>query len=106
MLQNIYSKNYQINPNFKQVNPILNINQNNKEICSPRINSRKSSDSKKSVSFNPRVSITEVESWKKYNSDMSKETEFYNFKKEFMALRAKKRLENKKLLEGCNCIVF
>ena len=105
MLQNIYSKNYQINPHFKQVHPIFNMNQNNKEICLPRINSQKSSVSKKSVSFNPRVSITEVESWKKYNSDMSKETEFYHFKKEFMALKAKKRLENEKL-EGCNCIVF
>ena len=84
------------------------MNRNNREICIPRLNPKESLISKKSVRFNPNVNVIEVESWKKYNSDMSKETEFYAFKKEYLALQSKTKKNRKKSNKNydCNCLVF
>ena len=71
----------------------------------PKLGRKKSSGIKKSVSFNNNITITKVENWKKYNKDMSGETEFFKLKKqveEYKALKAKKLKEQDK----CCCIIF
>ena len=107
--QYLYSKANEIKPCYMQVNPIYINNQNYKEILLTRPNFKKSSRTKKSVSFNPKVSVTEVESWKKYNSDVTKETEFYQFKNEYLdnlPFRPKKYHKKKRIQDDCNYVVF
>ena len=93
MKQNLNSKNYINNLCYKQINP-LQINYPHpykKEIPLPRLNTKKSSFPKKTVRFNPNISISEVESWKKYNQDMSKETEYMQLKREILVLKTQKK---------------
>ena len=74
MLQKVYSNYHQINPYYKQAN-LAFINPYNKEISVPRLPklyNKKSPPLKKKVTFNPDISVTEVESWKKYNEDVKK----------------------------------
>ena len=86
-----------------------NITQNNKlhldETDLPRLGRKRRSSTRKSVSFNNDISIEKVENWKKYNVDMSKETEVYKLKKEveeYKALKAKKLKEQ----NACCCEIF
>ena len=116
MLQNLYT-NYQINPCYKQAN-LSFINPYNKEISVPRIYPKQQIEKqitpKKKVTFNPKVSVTDVESWKKYNKDMSKETEFMKLKEEIITLKALKNLRKQRKLEKkynqefdeCVCNIF
>ena len=45
------------------------------------------SSGRKKVSFNPKIEVTNVECWKKYNYDISKLTEYNFFKRELMAYK-------------------
>ena len=108
MLQKVYSNYYQINPFYKQAN-LAFVNPYNKEISVPRfpkLDNKRSEPLKKKVTFNPNISVTEVESWKKYNEDVSKKTEYYKFKKALLALRAQKKLLEKKQEDECTCTIF
>ena len=102
------SKNY-YNTCYKQTNPLY-VNQFfNKELCLPRMDRKRSSassGSRKKVSFNPNVEITDVESWKKYNYDMSKLTEYNFYKREFMAYKARQQLLKNRKINDCNCQIF
>lgn len=104
MIQSINSKYLKKNNtyDYKQINPIFANYSNNKEKCLPRSNTKKF----KKVIFNPNVSVTEVESWKKYNQDMSKETEFMQFKREYLALKAQKKLNKFHEHNECICSIF
>ena len=104
MNQNIYTKSYQNVFSYKQANPLVVNNQYDKEKSLQRNNKRKSSDSKKSVTFNENVQIEYVESWKKYNTDVSNETEYGKLKKEIMELKKNKQLGINN--NECICIVF
>ena len=88
-----------------QSNIIPNNNVKKEEDDLPRLGRRKSSGIRKSVSFNNNISVTKVENWKKYNKDVSEETEFFKLKKqiqEFKAQQAKKLKEQ----NDCCCIIF
>ena len=90
-MQSLNYNNSKTNSYYKQINPILINNPCDKEISVKRLaNKRKSSDSRKSVTFSPNVSIIEVESWKKYNSDASDETEYMRLKREIEYLKSLK----------------
>ena len=108
MFQNIISKNY-YNTCYKNINPFY-VNQIwNKELCLPRMNSKSfsaSSSGRKKVSFNPKVEVTDVECWKKYNFDMSKLTEFNYYKRELMAYKARQQLLKNRKNNDCNCQIF
>ena len=88
--------------NVNQLNPLFSNYSINREMRLPR-NNRKMY---KKVTFNPNVSVTEVESWKKYNCDMSKETEYMKIKKEFLALKAQERLKRFRAPNECGCFIF
>ena len=118
MTQNLNPNNNIILNNFcyNQINPLqirYPYPYNKEEKALPRINIKKSSDQKKSVKFNPNISISEVESWKKYNEDMSKETEYMQIKREIANIKLKMELlackkqkkSNKYEEEGC-CTIF
>ena len=87
-------------------NNFQNNSGNVKENGLPRLGAKKKSTGlRKSVSFNNNISITRVESWKKYNKDVSEETELFKLKqqiKEFKAQKAKKLKEQNE----CCCILF
>ena len=100
-----YSKS-KANSYCNQINPSFIINQINKEIKVQRLNNRrKSSDSRKSVTFSPNVSVIDVESWKKYNSDVSEETEYMRLKREIEYLKAHKKLRQYDEHEDC-CNIY
>ena len=107
MIQNLYSNNYKFSPCFTQSNQLYNSYPYNKEVCLQRINKKKSSESKKSVTFNPNIDVINVESWKKYNSDMSEETEYMQIKRKIAALKEKKKLGKiKDVHDYCDCNIF
>ena len=93
-----------LNNNLQKYNSADNIGAKNNTNDLPKLGRRKSSGIKKSVSFSNTISVTDVENWKKYNKDMSEETEFYKLKrsKKFKAMRAKKLKEQDK----CCCNLF
>ena len=103
MTQNIYSKpNHEI-LYYRQANPFISNNQYDKENSLNRMRQRKSSNSSKSVSFNEQVEIVAVENWKKYNVDVSYETEYAKIKRELNELKK----NNSKLLKSeCTCFIF
>ena len=108
MFQNVISKNY-YSTFYKQTNPLYANQICNKELCLPRSNRKSSSASSegpKKVSFNPNVEVIDVESWKKYNYDMSKITEYSLFKREFMAYKARQQLIKNRKINDCNCQIF
>ena len=104
MMQNIFPKNY--NSCCKQANTLYIGKACNQELSFPRLNTNNSLNNKKRVSFNPIVNIIEVESWKKYNCDMSNETEYMQLKRELMELKAQNLIERKKNNGDCNCNIF
>ena len=67
----------------------------------PRLG-RKKSSSRKSVSFNDNVSITEVENWKKYNTDVSGSIELLKLRDKIKAFKEKKAKEQ----NNCCCEIF
>ena len=79
----------------------LNYQNNNdtKEEDLPRLG-RKRSSIKKSVSFNEAISITQVENWKKYNVDLTTETEFFKLKQQINEFK-KRKMEKEK--NDCCC---
>ena len=98
-----------LNNNLQKYNSADNIGAKNNTTDLPKLGRRKSSGIKKSVSFSNTISVTDVENWKKYNKDMSEETEFYKLKKEVeefkaMRMRAKKLKEQDK--DKCCCNLF
>ena len=102
MTQNIYSKPNQEILYYKQANPFISKNQYDKENSLNRMRKRKSSNSSKSVSFNEHVEIVAVENWKKYNVDVSNETEYAQIKRELDELK-----KNSKLIKSeCTCFIF
>ncbi len=108
MFQNVFSKNY-YSTYYKQANPLYSSQIFNKEFCLPRTNrksSSASSEGSKKVSFNPNVEITDVESWKKYNCDMSKITEYNIFKRKFMEYKARQQIIKNRETNECNCQIF
>ena len=106
MMQSINYINSKNNTYYNQNNPSFIINPCNKEMKAQRLNgSRKSSDSKKSVTFSPNVSIIDVESWKKYNKDVSEDTEYMRLKKEIEYLKAHKKLHYNHGHEDC-CNIY
>ena len=56
---------------------------------------------RKSVSFNDKVNITNVESWKRFNTDMSEQSEFNILKRKFQEDRLKQK---EKIV--CSCSIF
>ena len=67
----------------------------------PRLG-RKRTSSKKSVSFNDNISVTDVENWKKYNVDVSGSIELAKLRqniKEFKAKKGKKQ-------NNCCCAIL
>ena len=103
MTQNIYSKPNQEILYYKQANPFISKNQYDKENSLNRMRKRNSSNSSKSVSFNEQVEIVAVENWKKYNVDVSYETEYAKIKRELNELKK----NNSKLLKSeCTCFIF
>ena len=103
MTQNIYSKpNHEI-LYYRQGNPYISNNQYDKENSLNRMRQRKSSNSSKSVSFNEQVEIVAVENWKKFNVDVSNETEYAKIKRELNELKK----NNSKLFKSeCTCFIF
>ena len=69
----------------------------------PRLG-RKKSSIRKSVSFS-NITVTKVENWKKYNVDMSTETEIYKLKQQVKEYKEKKEKLLKKQNECC-CEIF
>ena len=69
----------------------------------PRLG-RKKSSIRKSVSFS-NITVTKVENWKKYNVDMSTETELYKLKQQVKEYKEKKEKLLKKQNECC-CEIF
>ena len=103
MTQNIYSKPNQEILYYRQGNLFISNNQYDKENSLNRMRQRKSSNSSKSVSFNEQVEIVAVENWKKYNVDVSYETEYAKIKRELNELKK----NNSKLLKSeCTCFIF
>ena len=87
-----------------QTNP-TNINtNNNKEDDLPRLG-RKKSSVRKSVSFNNTIDVTKIENWKKYNKDVSEETEYFQLMKKVKAFKERQALKAQKQNECC-CIIF
>ena len=87
-----------------QTNPTnLNTN-NNKEDDLPRLG-RKKSSVRKSVSFNNTIDVTKIENWKKYNKDVSEETEYFQLMKKVKAFKERQALKAQKQNECC-CIIF
>ena len=83
----------------------LQYNNNNKKEVEgdlPKLG-RKKSSIRKSVSFNKTISITQVENWKKYNSDATMETELYKLKQQINEYK-KRKLEKEK--NECCCGIF
>ena len=102
-----YNNNLSTPSNNNGVSQSNNV-QNNKAYLDdsdlPRLGSRRSSN-RKSVSFNNDVTVEKVENWKKYNEDMSKQTEFYKLKQQveqYKAMKAKKLKEQ----NDCCCKIF
>ena len=92
------------NNDISRSNFLSNNNEKKEDEDLPRLGRKKSSGLKKSVSFNNKISITKVENWKKYNKDVSEETEYFKLKKqikEFKEQQAKKIKEQDK----CCCII-
>lgn len=103
MTQNIYSKPNQEILYYKQANPFISKCQYDKENSLNRMRQRKSSNSSKSVSFNEQVEIVAVENWKKFNVDVSNETEYAKIKRELNELKK----NNSKLFKSeCTCFIF
>ena len=103
MTQNIYSKPNKEILYYKQANPFISNNQYDKENSLNRMRQRKSSNSSKSVSFNEQVEIVAVENWKKFNVDVSNETEYAKIKRELNELKK----NNSKLFKSeCTCFIF
>ena len=69
----------------------------------PRLGRKKSSQ-RKSVSFS-NITVTKVENWKKYNVDMSTETELYKLKQQVKEYKEKKEKLLKEQNECC-CEIF
>ena len=92
------------NNDILQSNILPNNNAKKEDDDLPRLGRRKSSGLKKSVSFNNKISITKVENWKKYNKDVSEETEYFKLKKQ---IKEFKEQQEKKLKEQnkCCCII-
>ena len=60
---------------------------------------------RKSVSFS-EVNVVNVENWKSFNSDMSKENEYMKLRQEVLEFKKRqKEIEDRKVC-GCNCNVF
>ena len=103
MTQNIYSKPNQEILYYRQGNLFISNNQYDKENSLNRMRQRKSSNSSKSVSFNEQVEIVAVENWKKFNVDVSNETEYAKIKRELNELKK----NNSKLFKSeCTCFIF
>lgn len=83
----------------------LQINQNNNakkdDDDLPRLG-RKRTSSKKSVSFNDNISVTDVENWKKYNVDVSGSIELAKLRQKIKEFKAKKAKEQ----NNCCCVIF
>ena len=96
MSQYIYLNNQ--NLYFKQENK--QNNQCNKEVSLQR--------KKKSVSFNPNISIVNVENWKAYNDDAADDTEYIRHKREKAYYKENENNENsrEKDKDYCNCNIF
>ena len=91
--------NYPTNQNsFISNNNKINKN-NNDEL--PRLGRKKASGKKKSVSFSNNIQVTEVENWKKYNTDVSQENEYIKLKREVEKYKALQKKENE-----CCCNIF
>ena len=93
-----------INNGVLQSNNIQNNKSNLDDTDLPRLGRRRSSN-RKSVSFNNDVTVENVENWKKFNVDMSKETEYYKLKQQvehYKAMKAKKLKEQ----NDCCCKIF
>ena len=105
-MQNINYNNSKFNSYYNQINHPFIINPYNKEINVQRLNNkRKSSDSRKSVTFSPNVSIIDVESWKKYNTDMAQDTEYMRLKNKIQYLKERKKLHKYNEHEDC-CNIY
>ena len=66
----------------------------------PRLG-RKKSSVRKSVSFNNTIDVTKVENWKKYNKDVTEETEYFKLLQKVKAFKAKQALKAQKQNECC-----
>ena len=106
MIQNIITKPNFTLQNYKQTNSELLYNQYNKEKSFKRNNERKLSNAKKSVSFNEKVEIVNVESWKKYNVDVSEETEYGKLRREILELKKNQLLVKSLIKDDCTCFIF
>ena len=92
-----------INNGSLQSNLLQNNINHADDIDLPRLG-RKRSSMGKSVSFSS-ITVTKVENWKKYNVDMSTETEIYKLRQQVKEYKEKKE----KLLKeqnGCCCEIF
>ena len=98
MSQNIYSNNYKYNICYTQTYKLYNPSPYNKEKSLKR--------KKKSVSFNPNISIINVESWKKYNDDSADDTEYMRRKREKAYYKENENTERFKENDHCNCNIF
>ena len=97
---------YSINQNYNKANQLMENNRYNSEIFIQRNNKRKPSKIKKTVSFNENVEIKFIESWKKYNTDVSYETEYAKFRNEILELKKRAMLGKSLKHNECSCIVF
>ena len=107
MMQQLTSNSaYSINQNYNKSNQLMENNLYISEKFIQRNNKRKPSKIKKTVSFNENVEIKFIESWKKYNTDVSYETEYAKFRNEILELK-KRSLSGKSMKhDECSCIVF
>ena len=106
MIQNIITKPNLTLLNYKQTNSELLYNQYDKEKSFKRTTGRKLSNAKKSVSFNEKVEIINIESWKKYNVDVSEDTEYGKLRKEILELKKNQLLAKSIVKDDCSCFVF
>ena len=92
-----------INNGSLQSNLLQNNINHADDIDLPRLG-RKKSSIRKSVSFS-NITVTKVENWKKYNVDMSTETEIYKLRQQVKEYKEKKEKLLKKQNECC-CEIF
>ena len=79
-------------------------NKNTEEKFSERNTNRKISKRMKSVSFNEKIEIYNIECWKQYNVDVSYETEYTKLKNKI--LKQKELLAKTMQYNECGCFVF
>ena len=100
MINNNASGSNQLNTQFG-MNPV-SVTENTHHEDLPRLGKRRDSGRRKSVSFNEKIAIEDVENWKKYNHDSSLETEFYKLKQEIKQYKEAKAKKE----QNCCCIIF